>query len=230
MGCPGLWCDAMRFAGRGPRRRRAERAPGRCRASGRLLGDQGPVDCFSIDDGRICFPPYFLWLSSKNSTAPAQAAMKIVAWVMIPAPYRAQPCPVTPLLKAPSTGGKRHAPPTFSSEISVLCSTFQKEAFRPGGRRAFRIDGPAAAGGVIVEPKRPRALSRTESRPPLSPCCPAGWITPKRPFLDTPGALGPASKKSSLVLPPSGLPSPNSSSHRPVMAIGVPSAWSSCPR
>ena len=44
--------------------------------------------------------------------------------------------------------------------------------------------------------------------------------------MDTPGALGPASKKSWLVLPPCGVPSPNSRSHRPVMAIGVPSGWS----
>ena len=42
--------------------------------------------------------------------------------------------------------------------------------------------------------------------------------------------LGPASKKSWLVLPLCGVPSPNSRSHRPVMAIRVPFGWSSCPR
>jgi hypothetical protein len=48
------------------------------------------------------------------------------------------------------------------------------------------------------------------------------------PLMDTPGALGPASKKRWLVLPLPGVPSPKSRSHRPVMAIGVPFGWSSC--
>src|SRR5262249_61598698 len=66
--------------------------------------------------------------------------------------------------------------------------------------------------------------------PPLPPWSPAAWITPKRPPVLSPGWLGPASKKSWLVLPLSGVPSPNSRSHRPLILIGVPFGWSSCPR
>ncbi len=37
--------------------RRAERAPGRCRASGACSAVRAPVDRFLIHDGRICLPP-----------------------------------------------------------------------------------------------------------------------------------------------------------------------------
>ena len=87
MGCPGLRCDLMRFPGRGPRRRRAERAPVTCRASGRLLSDQVHVDRFLIEDERTCSGSWFFWLRSNNSTASDRRVMKIVAWVRIAVPF-----------------------------------------------------------------------------------------------------------------------------------------------
>jgi hypothetical protein len=60
-------CDRMTTA-----LRRADRAPGRCRAGGGLLGGKDLAGRFLIRDGRTYDPFYFFSFSSNNSAASAR--------------------------------------------------------------------------------------------------------------------------------------------------------------